>query len=72
MPLAISINKAKFNKSPFEKSLFGRRAHAPRRPRLRHRAASGVVGWRPRPPTPSALARPLRPPRDTSNRQGAT
>ena len=41
-------------------SPFGGRAHAPRRHRPRHRAASGVAGWRTRPPPPSALARPLR------------
>ena len=53
---------------PLEKSLrkvpsqspFGGRAHAPRRHRPRHCAASGVAGWRKRPPPPSALARPLR------------
>ena len=37
-----------------KQSLFGGRAHAPRRHRPRHRAASGVAGWarahRPRPP----------------------
>jgi hypothetical protein len=65
------------SKSPFEKSLrkvpsqspFGGRAHAPHRHRPRHRAASGVAGWRTRPPPPSALARPA--PNRTSNRQRA-
>ena len=63
------------SKSPFAKSLRSARArpvpppHAPpRRPRPERRGC----GWRPRPTTPSALARPLRPPRRTSHRLGAT
>jgi hypothetical protein len=66
-PFESPFEKSKLvpSKSPFEKSLrkfpsvAARTLHAATA-RATARAASGVAGWRTRPPPPSALARPLR------------
>jgi hypothetical protein len=73
MPVSVfSVNKELSSPSKSLRSPRARPAPPPHAPPRRPRPERRGCGWRPRPTTPSALARPLRPPRRTSHRLGTT
>ena len=73
MPVSVfTVNKELSSPSKSLRSPRARPAPPPHAPPRRPRSERRGCGWGPRPTTPSALARPLRPPRRTSHRLGAT